>query len=106
MDGALEHGTHAAHLHCRRRRRRARRRAGVVAVEGRGRAAVARLADGSEIEADIVVGADGIHSVVRESLFGADAPRFTGCICWRGMAPAAAVPHDIPIAHAAMWMGP
>ena len=22
-----------------------------------------------------------------KSLFGADAPRFTGCICWRGMAP-------------------
>ena len=39
------------------------------------------------IEADIIVGADGIHSVVRESLFGAEAPRFTGCVCWRGMVP-------------------
>src|SRR5262249_20138869 len=57
-----------------------------VGVEGRERGAVARLADGSEIEADIVVGADGIHSAVRQSLFGAQAPRFTGCICWRGMA--------------------
>ena len=57
-----------------------------VSVEGRDRDAVARFADGSEVEADIVVGADGIHSVVRTSLFGADAPRFTGCICWRGMA--------------------
>jgi salicylate hydroxylase len=77
-----------------------------VAVEGRDRGAVVRLADGSEIEADIVVGADGIHSVVRKSLFGADAPRFTGCICWRGMAPASAVPRDIAVAEGAMWMGP
>ena len=75
-------------------------------VEGRAKNAVARFADGSEIEADIVVGADGIHSVVRNSLFGADVPRFTGCICWRGMAAADAVPRDIDIADGAMWMGP
>ncbi len=77
-----------------------------TAVEARDRAAAARFADGSEIEADIVVGADGIHSAVRKSLFGADAPRFTGCICWRGMAPAGAVPRDIAIADGALWMGP
>ncbi len=77
-----------------------------VAVEGRAKNAVARFADGSEIEADVVAGADGIHSAVRRSLFGADAPRFTGCICWRGMAPADAVPRDIDIADGALWMGP
>ncbi len=73
---------------------------------GAKRAAAARFADGSEIEADIVVGADGIHSAVRESLFGADVPRFTGCICWRGMAPADAVPADINTADGTMWLGP
>src|SRR3974390_3503810 len=57
-----------------------------VAVETGDRAAVARFAGGGEIEADIVVGADGIHSAVRNALFGAAAPRFTGCTCWRGMA--------------------
>ena len=77
-----------------------------VAVESRDHNAVARFAGGSEIEADIVVGADGIHSVVRNSLFGAAAPRFTGCICWRGMAAADAVPRDINIADGTMWMGP
>jgi salicylate hydroxylase len=77
-----------------------------VSVEGRDRDAVVRFADGSEVEADIVVGADGIHSVVRTSLFGADVPRFTGCICWRGMALANAVPSDINIADGALWMGP
>src|SRR4029450_641266 len=69
-----------------------------VAVGGCDRGGVVRLANGGEIEADIIVGADGIHSVVRKSLFGPDAPRFTGCICWRGMAIASAVPRDIAIA--------
>jgi len=77
-----------------------------VGVEAGERSATARFADGSALEADIVVGADGIHSAVRGSLFGADKPRFTGCICWRGMAPADAVPADIDTTNGLMWMGP
>jgi salicylate hydroxylase len=77
-----------------------------IAVEPGARNAAARFADGSAIEADVVVGADGIHSMVRNSLFGADAPRFTGCVCWRGMAPVDAVPSDINSGDGTMWMGP
>jgi salicylate hydroxylase len=77
-----------------------------VAIDAGDNVASARFADGTAIEADIVVGADGIHSVVRNSLFGAEAPRFTGCICWRGMAAADAVPRDINTKDGAMWMGP
>ena len=75
-------------------------------VESNDSSAVARFADGSSIEADIIVGADGIHSVVRSALFGADTPHFTGCICWRGMAPVEAVPSDINTEDGTMWMGP
>jgi salicylate hydroxylase len=56
-----------------------------------GDVAVARFADGSEIEADVIVGADGIHSPVRASLFGPDAPRFTGKVCYRSVIRTAAV---------------
>jgi 2-polyprenyl-6-methoxyphenol hydroxylase-like FAD-dependent oxidoreductase len=77
-----------------------------IGIEASGRGAVARFADGREIEADIIVGADGIHSVVRNAVCGLDAPRFTGCICWRGMAKADAVPGDIMVAEGTMWMGP
>ena len=56
-------------------------------AETRADGAVARFADGSSVEADVVIGADGIHSAVRESLFGAIAPTFTGCVCWRGLVP-------------------
>ncbi|MSQ50899.1 MAG: FAD-binding protein [Betaproteobacteria bacterium] len=66
--------------------------------------AMARFADGSQIEADVIVGADGIHSVVRASLFGADQPRFTGCVCWRGLIPIERFPHE---AHGTTrWLGP
>ncbi len=70
------------------------------------RAAVAQFADGREVEADIVVGADGIHSVVRTSLFGPEAPRFTGCVCWRGLVPIEAVPDGIITADGTAWWGP
>jgi len=73
----------------------------------RGGHAVARFADGSEIEADIVIGADGIRSAVRESLFGADAPRFTGCMCWRGLVPAEVLAGSgIAASDMTAWWGP
>jgi salicylate hydroxylase len=58
-----------------------------VGVENRKDGAVVRLAGGREIEADIVIGADGIHSVVRNALFGESEARFTNQICWRIILP-------------------
>jgi salicylate hydroxylase len=49
--------------------------------------AVARFADGSAVEADAVVGADGIRSAIRAQNFGADQARFTGMMAWRCMVP-------------------
>ena len=77
-----------------------------VAVVPDGASAVARFADGSEIESDIVIGADGIHSAVRGSLFGPEAPRFTGCVCYRGLVPAADVPSSVNSKDMTLWMGP
>ncbi len=54
--------------------------------------AVARFQDGSEVEADVVIGADGIRSTLRREMFGADAPRFTEMMCWRCMVPMDFVP--------------
>jgi len=71
-----------------------------------GDTAVARFADGGEIEADVIVGADGIHSPVRASLFGPDAPRFTGKICYRSVIPTEAVRGIRPDTDLAQWFGP
>jgi salicylate hydroxylase len=43
--------------------------------------------NGARITADILVGADGIHSTVRAALFGEEEPRFAGCVAYRGLVP-------------------
>ncbi|ETW12554.1 FAD dependent oxidoreductase [Roseivivax marinus] len=49
--------------------------------------AAAVLADGTRIEADLVIGADGLHSVLRPVLNGAAPARFTGQVAWRATVP-------------------
>ena len=77
-----------------------------ISVVRDGDLAVARFENGGAVEADAIVGADGIHSRVRESLFGSDAPRFTGKICYRSVVPVAAVPGEAPPNDSAQWLGP
>jgi salicylate hydroxylase len=64
----------------------------VSSIDG---AAVATFDDGREVEADIAVGADGINSAVRESLFGAQPARYTQQMAWRCIVPIDCVPTDI-----------
>jgi salicylate hydroxylase len=61
------------------------------------------LDTGDILEADLLVGADGMRSTVRHILFGADHPRFTGAVAWRAVAPIEACP-DLPDA-AIVWAG-
>lgn len=44
-----------------------------------------RLADGEELRGDVLVGADGIGSVVRRQLHGAAPPRYAGYTAWRAL---------------------
>lgn len=64
------------------------------------------FADGSTDDADVVVGADGLHSAVRMALYGPDKPEFTGHICWRGLVPAAALPKGLIEPDMTAWFGP
>ncbi|MFZ4833346.1 FAD-dependent monooxygenase [Rouxiella sp. Mn2063] len=43
------------------------------------------FADGSEVRADIVIGADGINSKLREHLLGPEAPTYSGWVAHRSM---------------------
>ncbi len=65
----------------------------LVDVEDTGDSAVARFADGSSVEADVVIGADGVRSTVRR-LIDADAPSpgYTGLLGFEGFVPAADLP--------------
>jgi salicylate hydroxylase len=75
-------------------------------VRNAGDHAIASFADGSEIESDVVVGADGIHSLVRESLYGPESPRFTGVVCWRGVVPVDVMPEGMVSPDMGAWFGP
>ena len=42
--------------------------------------------DGTQVEGDVLVGADGIHSVIQQALFPDVALRYSGQTCYRGIA--------------------
>jgi salicylate hydroxylase len=64
------------------------------------------FADGARVSADYLVGADGIHSKVREHLFGRDKPEFTGVVAWRAVVPMASLPPHISSTVGTNWLGP
>jgi salicylate hydroxylase len=68
----------------------------VVAVEPGDSSSVVLFSDGSSQSFDIVIGADGIHSVVRPCVGGIDKPRFSGSAAYRALVPRSAV-EDLPI---------
>jgi salicylate hydroxylase len=57
-------------------------------------------------EADALIGADGVHSQVRQGLFGADRPAFTGIIAWRGVIPMEQLPRHMGRMVGTNWVGP
>lgn len=64
-----------------------------------------RFVNAGEVRADLVIGADGIHSVVREAIVPAIVPPTpSGSIAYRGLVDAAKVP-DWPVSVALLWMG-
>jgi 2-polyprenyl-6-methoxyphenol hydroxylase-like FAD-dependent oxidoreductase len=61
----------------------------LVGLDQAGNCVALTFADGSRAQADAVVGADGVHSVVRELVVGADQPVHRGRIAYRAVFPAA-----------------
>jgi len=66
----------------------------------------AHFENGACISVNALIGADGIHSVVRHALFGPEQPRFTGCVAYRGLVPAHRLRHLNLELRNQIWMGP
>jgi salicylate hydroxylase len=62
--------------------------------------------EGGEATGDALVGADGVHSRIRQALFGADAPEFTGIVAWRGTIPMTRLPVHMRRPVGTNWIGP
>ena len=78
-----------------------------VGVEERTDGVVLAFANGAKVEADFVIGADGVRSVIRQALYGDDDPTYTGQMVWRALLNGSDVPHDVlePTGHI-QWVGP
>ncbi len=59
-------------------------------VEPRRQSVALSFANGSEVEAELVVAADGLRSRVRDAVFGSVAVGYRGYTVWRGIGPAPA----------------
>ncbi|MEI9926716.1 MAG: FAD-dependent monooxygenase [Sphingomonas sp.] len=55
---------------------------------------------------DAVIGADGVHSKMRELLFGSGPAKFTGIVAWRGVIPMELLPPELVKPVGVNWIGP
>ncbi len=61
-------------------------------IEQQAGAVRAYFANGRVTEGEVLVGADGFRSTVRDVLLGGIAPQYAGYVAWRGLVPEAAMP--------------
>lgn len=65
----------------------------------------ARTDDGGALEGDILLGADGLWSVVRQGLLRDGPPRVTGHVAYRALLPQADLPAHLRSQHITVWLG-
>lgn len=65
----------------------------------------AKLVDGRAMEADALIGADGLWSRVRQAVVGDGAPRVSGHIAYRAVLPRAEVPPELWSDDVVLWGG-
>jgi len=62
--------------------------------------------NGNQIKANVVVGADGLKSVIRDKMFEFCEPEFTNLMAWRGLIPADTLPDMFTDPVSRVWVGP
>jgi salicylate hydroxylase len=79
----------------------------LIGIEERSDRSVLAFANGAKVEAEYVIAADGVRSVIRQALYGDDNPTYTGQMVWRALLNGSDVPADVlePTGHI-QWVGP
>jgi len=75
-------------------------------VEQTGDTVRLRLADGRGFTGNVLIGADGVRSRVRASLFGEEPVLFSGMVAWRTLIPMEKLPQKFRRSVAVNWIGP
>ncbi len=69
-------------------------------------AVTVHLEGGSRVTGDLLIGADGVHSVIRQQMFDVAKAEFMGLICWRGLARTDDLPEALRQPVGTNWVGP
>jgi salicylate hydroxylase len=79
----------------------------LVGIEEQSDGVVLAFANGAKVEAEFVIGADGVRSAIRQALYGQDNPTYTGQMVWRALLNGRDVPPEVlePTGHI-QWVGP
>jgi salicylate hydroxylase len=79
----------------------------LTGIEERSDGVVLAFANGAKVEAEFVIAADGVRSVIRQALYGEDNPTYTGQMVWRSLLKGSDVPEEVlePMGHT-QWVGP
>lgn len=77
----------------------------VSGYQAAGAGVTVQLESGLQVSGDLLVGADGIHSAVRQQMLGPDKPRYTGNAAWRAVVPVSKLGDYPPPETACVWAG-
>ncbi|MES2497356.1 MAG: FAD-dependent monooxygenase [Pseudomonadota bacterium] len=77
-----------------------------VGVERNDSQVTLAFANQPSVTFDVVIGADGVHSKMRELLFGSGPAQFTGIVAWRGVIPMELLPPELVKPVGVNWVGP
>jgi salicylate hydroxylase len=79
----------------------------LTVIEERSDRTVLVFENGARVDTEFLIGADGVRSPIRQTLYGDDNPTYTGQMVWRALLDANNVPSEVlePYGHT-QWVGP
>ncbi|MGY1822974.1 FAD-dependent monooxygenase [Geodermatophilus sp. SYSU D00079] len=77
-----------------------------TSVDIQGDSAVLEFTDGTSVEADVVIGADGVHSTVRGAVTAPSPATYSGLSAFRAVVPADRAPDFARRPAQTLWIGP
>ena len=95
LEAVRQHGNAALRLDC-----------GVTGFAQTTQRVAAQLEDGRTVDGDILLGADGLWSAVRQGLLKDGPPRVTGHLAYRALLPQSSLPAPLRSQHITVWLGP